>query len=241
MYASLKSRQVRIVTAIFFALFLSLAPIQVDLVHLNIHWSRVLAADTHSSGHSGGYRGGNKDHGHEESDSSHDGKKGHVSNRSPSQAVEKDVLRGHGRDSRPVWAGGGIPEIELGRLNVSRAPSFVLDRALAEAQVELANNPSASVHSPLANLAMYRETLKVSELNEEQIEAAARYLGTAADKNTAISDETVEAVNIILGTGLNLSNSQVNSLAQKADAIRAEILAAHDSAQEKNIEAGHSN
>ena len=88
---------------------------------------------------------------------------------------------------------------------------------------------------------MYRETLKVSELNEEQIEAAARYLGAAADKNTAISDETIEAVNIILGTGLNLSNSQVNSLAQKADDIRAEILAAHDSAQEKNIEAGHSN
>ncbi len=246
MDTSQKPYHYEILTAVFYALLLSLAPvqIQVDLVNFSISWSHALAEETHSDGHSGGhsggYRGGNKDHGHEETDSSHNGKKGHVSNRSPAQAVETDVLRGHGRDSRPVWAGGGIPEIELGRLNVSRAPSFVLDRALAEAQGELANDPTASVHSPLANLAMYRETLKTSALNEEQIEAAARYLGAAADKNIVISDETIEAVNLILGTGLNLSNDQVNSIAMKADAVRAEILAAHDTNEEEHTSAGHS-
>ena len=221
-------------------LFLFLAPVQFDLTNLSVHWSHALAEDTHGSDHSGGHSGGSRGSGH----SGHKGKKGghsgHASNRSPTDAVETDVLRGHGRDNRPVWAGGGIPETELGRLNVSRAPSFVLDRALAEAQAELANDPTYDVHSPLANLAMYREALKVNELNEVQIEAAARYLGNAADKNIDISNETIEAVNIILGTGLNLSNEQVSSLALKADAIRAENLAAHDAGEDEHTDSGHS-
>lgn len=238
---SLKIRRDGFQVLASFVLLLFLAPVQVDLTNLSVHWSHALAEDTHSGGHSGGgHGGGSKGSGHNDEEGGHSGKKGHASNRSPADAVETDVLRGHGRDSRPVWAGGGIPETELGRLNVSRAPSFVLDRALAEAQAELANDPTFDVHSPLANLAMYREALKVNELNELQIEAAARYLGNAADKNISISDETIEAVNIILGTGLNLSNEQVNSLALKADAIRAENLAAHDAGEDENTDSGHS-
>lgn len=37
------------------------------------------------------------------------------------------------RGGRPVWAQEGIPAVELGRLSVARAPSHVLDKALAEA------------------------------------------------------------------------------------------------------------
>ncbi len=36
------------------------------------------------------------------------------------------------RGGRPVWAQEGIPEVELGRLSVVRAPSHVIERALAE-------------------------------------------------------------------------------------------------------------
>lgn len=36
------------------------------------------------------------------------------------------------RGGKPVWAQEGIPEVELGRLNVVRAPAKVLDRQLAE-------------------------------------------------------------------------------------------------------------
>lgn len=36
------------------------------------------------------------------------------------------------RGGRPVWAQEGIPEVELGRLSVARAPSHVIDKALAE-------------------------------------------------------------------------------------------------------------
>lgn len=211
-----------------FLLVLAFLPIRaINVVELGLDWSRVHAEDSHASGH--GYRGGgNKGHGHEDEEDGHEGKKGHTSNRSPADAVETDVLRGHGKDNRPVWAGGGIPEVELGRLNVSRAPGFVLDRALANAQSELANNPDAEIHSPLANLAMYRNTLNSTELTQVQIEAAARYLGKAADKRSIISEETVEALNIILGTGLNLTNEQVNALSAEAEVVRAAILAAHD-------------
>jgi hypothetical protein len=210
---------------------LALVPVQVDLVNMGIGWSQVNASEGHSGSHGGSHDSGD-DHDHDDlGDDSHNsskgGKKGHKSNRSPSDAVASDVLKGHGRSKRPVWAGGGIPNVELGRLNVSRAPSFVLDRALVEAEMALANDSAADIHSPLANLAMYREIVKTESLSDEQMQVAANYLGKAADKNTPISGDTIEAVNIILGTGFSLNNEQVTALALKADAIRMEILAAH--------------
>ena len=93
---------------------------------------------------------------------------------------------------------------------------------------ELANNPGAAILSPKANLAMYRETLNRSELTQVQFEAAARYLGTALDKRSTISEEMVEALNIILGTGLNLTNEQVNAFFLEADGVRTTIVAAHN-------------
>ncbi len=40
---------------------------------------------------------------------------------------------GGGSGGKPVWASGGIPEVELGRLNVARAPDSVRAKALDEA------------------------------------------------------------------------------------------------------------
>lgn len=214
---------------------LILAPVQIDVTNMKLLWQQAHAEGGHSSSHAGdsasGKKGGGHDSADDHDDDSHEagkgGKKGKKSNRSPSDAVSNDVLKGYGRSGRPVWAGGGIPEVELGRLNVSRAPGFVLDRALAEAQTELANNPAADVHSPLANLAMYREVVKSESLSEEQLQVAASYLGKAAGKNTPITDDTIEALNIILGTGFSLSNEQVTLVAIQADAVRVKIFAAH--------------
>jgi hypothetical protein len=86
------------------------------------------------------------------------------------------------KGGKPSWAKEGIPEVELGRLNVARSPSHVLDRALAEALKELDpalyNLPSLEaiitaiktgklpdgselvrVDSPLANLALLKSLL----------------------------------------------------------------------------------
>ncbi len=51
---------------------------------------------------------------------------------SDGQGPKSKPTEGRG-GGRPVWAKEGIPEVELGRLNVARSPSQVLDRQLKEA------------------------------------------------------------------------------------------------------------
>jgi hypothetical protein len=83
------------------------------------------------------------------------------------------------RGTRPVWAKEGVA-VELGRLNVTRAPQSVRDRQLAEALKTAAATPevmavyawsiaqfaanltdaTARVDAPLANLAMYQAFIK---------------------------------------------------------------------------------
>ena len=247
----LKGQRCFSLTLLFLLLFL-LSALQIDIENSTLFWQDAQAAESHSGSHQGGHDAANsgrgKGSGSHTSDDSHadshsdskGGKKGHNTNRSPSDAVKSDVLTGRGRSSRPVWAGGGIPHVELGRLNVSRAPGFVLDRALAEVQAELASNPLAGVHSPLGNLALYRELMKLAQLTDLQIQTAAGYLGKAADKNTPIFNDTVEALNIILGTGFSLNNDQITSLASQADAVRSGILATHGSDEHADQESNHS-
>ena len=94
-----------------------------------------------------------------------------------------------GKKGNPQWAGdGAIPEVELGRLNVARSPSHVLERSLTEATTALTNNDSLyvltydealaairsgllpdgteifRVDSPLENLALYKELLNTGEI-----------------------------------------------------------------------------
>lgn len=74
------------------------------------------------SGHSGGKRG-----------SGHGGDAGALGG--PSADSDGKGPRnqpGSGTRGKPTWAQEGIPEVELGRLNVARSPSNVLDRQLAE-------------------------------------------------------------------------------------------------------------
>jgi len=70
---------------------------------------------THDSDHGGGGRGGMGGQG-----GGHEGS---------GRRLEDTLSRG----GRPVWAQEGIPEVELGRLNMARAPAHVLMRALDEA------------------------------------------------------------------------------------------------------------
>ncbi len=118
--------------------------------------------------------------------------------------IEDRIFR---QEQRPVWAGGAVPEdLELGRLNVARAPAGTREHALQEIY---ANNLDKDgdgvidadadldvVDSPVANLALYEQALKEGGWTLEQ---AALFLGRASDKTIPISTETVEAVNLILG------------------------------------------
>lgn len=210
----------------------------------------------HDDGHGGGHEDGHGDDGH--GDDGHAGGHGgqgggsHSGGGGGAHAVESGVLRGN----RPPWAGGNLPEVELGRLNVSRAPSHVLDRAASEAVAEfdpaMANlyamdaeaaagqlsshyGDTPRVDSPVQNLAMYRDLMTFGETAlpgvtpASQLDLAAIFLGSAADKTIPITEDTVTAVNTILGLQ-PMSQEDTAALATKAEAVRVGIAGGHDSA-----------
>jgi hypothetical protein len=93
-----------------------------------------------AQGHSGGghgagsQRGGGGGHaggGHSSSSSGGALSKGGPSAESDGRGPRNQP--GSGTRGKPVWAQEGIPEVELGRLNVVRSPGTVLNRQLAEA------------------------------------------------------------------------------------------------------------
>ena len=153
---------------------------------------------------------------------------------------------------KPVWAQEGIPEVELGRLNVARSPDQVLDRALAEVLVgltpemvsyynltlddaitalSLSFDTVVFVDSPLQNLALLKDLLDgTSVLTDNGVvndvdTLAAMLLGAASDKTVPISVDTVIAVTTILGTPV--TGDAAVALAAEAEAIRIAILAGH--------------
>ncbi|WP_295537316.1 hypothetical protein [uncultured Thioclava sp.] len=157
---------------------------------------------------------------------------------------------GSTRSGKPVWSQEGLPEVELGRLNVARSPSHVLDRAYAEAMATLSPemaafyNQSLSdivmslstnfdnqtyIDSPLQNLSMLRDALDgsislpgVSNSNETLM---AVFLGVASDKTVPISPDAVTAVSTILGAPV--SPTEAARLAADAEAVRIAVLAGH--------------
>jgi hypothetical protein len=156
------------------------------------------------------------------------------------------------KGGQPVWAGEGIPEIELGRLNVARSPQHVLDRSLQEVLdnwdgsmesfYELTAEAAATlletqydtvlrVDSPLENLALYQELLKDGTTQlpgvtpSSVLDLAAILLGGASDKTLTVSEDTVTAINIILG--IEMTPADVSTLADKAEAVRSAILTGH--------------
>mgnify|MGYP004147705655 CR=1 FL=1 len=196
--------------------------------------------DGGSSGGSGGSQGANKGGGHSTSAEPTDS-----DGRGP-QYGKPDGSRG-----KPVWAAEGIPEVELGRLNVIRAPGNILDSAraelvktfdadgityynmTAEALADLLrsdwdNVTAVMIDSPLENLAVFRDAVNgVSVLPgvTVDIDLMAITLGMASDKNVPISDNTVIAVITILGG--DPADFNVSALADKAEDIRAAALAGH--------------
>lgn len=157
--------------------------------------------------------------------------------------------------SRPAWAQEGIPEVELGRLNVVRSPDRVLDRAYLEALAsftpEMADFYNLSVEqaaeqlslhfddvnyidSPLQNLALLKDALDGSSVmnttpaagvSNSEETLMAIFLGVASDKTITISAETAYAVSKILG--YELTQAQATALAADAEAIRVAVLAGH--------------
>lgn len=153
---------------------------------------------------------------------------------------------------KPVWAQEGIPEVELGRLNVARSPSKVLDQALAEAlatlspeMIEFYNQDLASIiealslsfdeqtyiDSPLQNLSLLKDVLDGTSVladlgvTTDAATLEAVFLGVASDKTVPISAETVEAVTTILGDPI--TGAEAEALAAAAESVRIAVLAGH--------------
>lgn len=152
---------------------------------------------------------------------------------------------------RPPWAGEGIPEVELGRLNVARSPEHVLDRAYAEALAQLATMATfynlthdemiteltfnweniTLIDSPLQNLSLLRDALDGSidlsayGITNDRDTLMAVFLGVASDKVVDITPDTAYAVSVILG--MPLTEAEAIALAAQAEAIRIAVLAGH--------------
>lgn len=156
---------------------------------------------------------------------------------------------------KPAWAQEGIPEGDYGRLNVARAPSKVIDKALAEALSNLSTSGTElykldsldavleaiksgdyyRVDSPLENVGLYRDLLSDSQIDDGTLvpvtsdnflTLAAIFLGGAADKTVPITADTVTAMDTILNLTLPESVT-AEQLAAAADSVRAAILEAH--------------
>ena len=155
---------------------------------------------------------------------------------------------------KPVWAQEGIPEVELGRLSVVRAPSQVIQKAEAEAIASFDPTKSAALYSmtaeafaahvkanydtvvridsPLENLGLYKDFLVESKTAlpgvtpASKLDLAAIFLGSASDKTIAVTADTVTAVTKILGLP-DFTAAETAALAAKADAVRAAIEEGH--------------
>ena len=219
----------------------------------------------HDDGHDdGGHDDGHDDGGHEESEG-HSGKGGPQGKRGeaakgkggPGADSEGKGPRagraGNSTGGKPVWAQEGIPDVELGRLNVARAPGRVLEKAMAE---EVANLTDAEIafyslslpemidkltndfdnvsriDSPVANLGLLKDVMDGTSVltsegvvNDPEVLAAV-FLGSASDKTVEITAETAYAVSVILG--YELSEAQSEALAKDAEDVREAILEGHD-------------
>lgn len=157
------------------------------------------------------------------------------------------------RGGKPAWAQEGIPEVELGRLNVARAPDHVLERQFLEALntwddsmesfYEMTAEAAAALlvanyddvvrfDSPLMNLALYKDLLVDNSTQlpgvtpASTLDLAAILLGSASDKTVSISTDSVVAINTILD--LTMSDADVAILAAKAEIVREAVYTGHE-------------
>ncbi|SFI73922.1 hypothetical protein [Celeribacter neptunius] len=231
------------------------------VVHFDMGLISPAYAASGADGHNGdGGNGGNGNGGNGSGGSGHNGSTGGQSGGgqgSPDDDSEGQGPRAGGGNARagaggPVWSNEGIPEVELGRLNVARSPDHVLERALAESLNELSDaavdfynlsvdemveelslhfDDLSYIDSPLQNLALldaYLEgetPLADAGVTNDLDTLLAVFLGTASDKTVEITDETVTAVTTILGDPI--TGHDADLLAEAAESIRIAILAGH--------------
>ncbi|WP_407494290.1 hypothetical protein [Pseudooceanicola sp. MF1-13] len=199
-----------------------------------------------ANGQGSGGSGGHSD-GHDHDTDAGDSDEGDSDGRGPEYGQPSGDAGG-----KPDWAQEGIPEVELGRLNVARSPAHVLNQALEEAlstftpamldfyNLSLEDAISALRNdwdnltlydSPLQNLALLDAALSgTNSLSTYGVindlgTLASIYLGLASDKTVTISDDTAEAVSIILGH--DLTDAQIDALAASAEAVRLAALDGH--------------
>ena len=166
----------------------------------------------HDDGHdSGGPRGPGGSGGDHEDDSHSSGSSGQGAfGAGEGEGRGGDAGRSGGTGGKPVWAQEGIPEVELGRLNVARSPRQVIDRAFNEAlasftpevatfyrldlaamEKELAENWDNVnlIDSPLQNLALLQDALDGQSIlatvgiTTDNDTLLAAFLGTASDQS----------------------------------------------------------
>jgi hypothetical protein len=154
---------------------------------------------------------------------------------------------------KPVWAQEGIPEVELGRLNVARSPDKVLQRAYDEAvatltpemvafynlstaemieQLTFNFDNVAYIDSPLQNLALMKEALDGSSVlatkgvTTDATTLMAIFLAVASDKEgEGPTALVVQAVTTILGTPI--TGAAADALADEAHDIWVAVVAGH--------------
>lgn len=193
--------------------------------------------------------GGQEDGGHEEGE----GQKGGHQQGGAQNSMGGSGQGSGGQGGSPVWAQEGIPEVELGRLNVVRSPRSVLDRALEEAlsrfdaatmaalyemsAVEFAATAESQwgtitiIDSPLQNLALLRQLWTTGDSGlpgvdpRNPTELSAILLGVASDKSIPISTDTVRALATILR--VTMSDATMSAIASRAETVRRGVLAGH--------------
>jgi len=199
-----------------------------------------------NGGNNGNGGGGSDNGGHEDGDDHDD------EDHDDSDHEDGDGGNGSGSGNAPVWAGEGIPEVELGRMNVARSPSHVLDRALAEALANLTPGQIAFLNlsleemidalrdefddlslidSPLQNLSLLRDALDgITDLaafgvTNDLDTLMAAFIGLASDKTQPITADSVIALTTILG--YPITGTDAEELAEAAEAIRDAVEDGH--------------
>ena len=117
-----------------------------------------------------------------------------------------------------------VQTVEFSRLNVSRSPSHVIEKALQEAQGNMASadeithddagrlvvikdGTAKTIDSPLQNLALYVDAIRHGTFSAQQ---AASFLGAAADKAQPITLDIVVYLNTIVGLNGSTGTNYVN-------------------------------
>lgn len=117
-----------------------------------------------------------------------------------------------------------VQTVEFSRLNVSRSPNKVTDKALESALsaiqsadeityddagriVVIKDGEASTIDSPIENLALYVDAIKNGAFTAQQ---AASFLGAAADKTQPINLDIVVYLNTILGLNGTSGTNYVN-------------------------------